>query len=199
MGKFIVIEGMDGAGTTTQSKLLAEVLRKLGYSVETSAEPTKSAIGMEARRILKLSIEHEPAQLATLALLFAADRMNHIHSLLNPALKNNDFVIVDRYVLSSLVYQGLHLPAAFVQEINRFSLNPDLTIVLDIDAKKAISRLSARGGPKDFYESGELLEKIRARYLHFAEKLPDTALVDGEGAISAVHSHILHLVRSKFL
>ncbi len=200
MGKLIIIEGMDGAGTTTQTKLLAQNLRARGLKVLTSAEPTNSSIGLEARKLLASSIENEPNLLTTLALCFAADRMHHVHHTLGPALKSHDFVIVDRYVLSSLVYQGLHLPTSFVKEINRYALVPHLTIVMDIDAKIAFERLSARSGKKDFYESGPMLEKIRARYVHFAQsESPNLVLVDASGSVEQVNSHLMHVINNKFL
>ncbi len=200
MGKLIIIEGMDGAGTTTQTKLLAEFLIKCGYKVLSTAQPSKSAIGLEARKLLASStIEHEPHLLTALALCFAADRMHHVHHTLAPALKTHDFVLVDRYVLSSLVYQGLHLPTSFVKEINRYALEPDVTILMDIDADLAFKRLSARSIAKDFYESPQTLEKIRGRYVHFAALEPQkTIVVDASGSIEEVHSHVVHCIRSKF-
>lgn len=199
MGKLIIIEGMDGAGTTTQTKMLADFLLQSGYKVLSSAEPTKSAIGMEARRLLASSIEHEPNLLTTLALCFAADRMHHVHHTLVPALQSHDFVLVDRYVLSSLVYQGLHLPSSFVKEINRYALEPAVTIVMDIDSSVAFKRLSGRSGTKDFYESPATLEKIRHRYLHFAKLEPrNTIIVDASGTVPEVHSHLVHCLKNKF-
>ena len=114
MGKLIIIEGMDGSGTTTQTKMLANFLGGLGYKVSSSAEPTNSSIGQEIRKWLKEPLEKEPYLLSMLALCFAADRMHHVNFVLAPELKTHDFVLVDRYVMSSMVYQGLHLPASFV-------------------------------------------------------------------------------------
>lgn len=199
MGKLIVIEGMDGAGTTTQSKLLADYLQELGHPTIKTAEPTKSVFGQEIRKWLASPIEKEPYLLTMLALAFAADRMHHVHHTLAPALKENDYVIVDRYVLSSLVYQGLHLPSAFVKEINRFALIPDMTLVLDISAKAALGRLAYRKGTKDFYENGTLLEKIRGRYAHFAEQDKEQyTLIDASGTIESVHQHIINVMQQKF-
>ncbi|MCA9507677.1 MAG: dTMP kinase [Myxococcales bacterium] len=199
MAKLIVVEGMDGAGTTTQTKLLVDYLNHQGMKVLSSAEPTKSSLGLAARKFLASPIENEPHLLTALALCFAADRMQHIYDVLEPALKTHDFIVLDRYVLSSLVYQGLHLPTTFVKEINRYALVPHLTIVLDVNARVAFERLSGRNGKKDFYESADLLEKIKARYIHFAGQDPaHTVLVDASGDISQVHSHIVHLFKSKY-
>lgn len=199
MGKMIVIEGLDGAGTTTQSKLLLSYLEKRGISAIRTAEPTKSPFGQEIRKWLASPIEKEPYLLTMLALAFAADRMHHVHHTLVPGLRDNEFVIVDRYVLSSLVYQGLHLPSSYVKEINRFALIPDMTLVLDIPAKDALVRLAGREGGKDFYESRTLLEKIRGRYAHFASEDPEQyTLIDAAGSIDSVHQHIINVVQQRF-
>jgi dTMP kinase len=198
-GKLIVIEGIDGAGTTTQAKMITSHLSFVGYKAINSAEPTKSAIGQEIRRMLAQSLEKEPDMLVSLALCFAADRMQHIHELILPSLNKCDFVILDRYVLSSLVYQGLHLPTSFVKEINQFALKPDLTIILDVEASLAHERLSRRVLAKDFYENADMLEKIRGRYLHFAKDDPtNTVLIDGSDSVDQVQSHIWHVLSQRF-
>lgn len=191
-GKLIVIEGMDGAGTTTQTAGLAAELKKRGFKVLTSAEPTKSPLGQEIRRMLSLPIAKDQEMLIALALCFAADRMQHIHSTILPALKTHDYVLLDRYVLSSLVYQGLHLPSGFIKELNQFALKPYMTLIIDVDEKLAYERLSARALLKDFYESPEFLGKIRERYLHFAQKEERMVLIDGSGTVFEVLSHLMH-------
>ena len=197
MGKLIIIEGMDGSGTTTQTKLLADYLRSLGYKVSQSAEPTNSAIGQEIRKWLKEPIEKEPHLLTMLALCFAADRMHHVHFVLAPELKTHDFVLVDRYVMSSMVYQGLDLPASFVAEINNFALKPDLTLLLDVPASVAFERIGFRKGPKDFYESVPVLNRLRERYLHFAKLDPKKlALIDASESIELVHKHIVTIINN---
>jgi dTMP kinase len=199
LGNFVVLEGMDGVGTTTQTRKLVAYLRSLGLSVTESAEPTTSVIGQEIRRILKMPIDGEKNLLACLALCFAADRMQHIHQTVMPAMLKQDFIVLDRYVMSSLVYQGLHLPSTFVKEINRFALSADLTIVLDMDPKRAHERLAQRNGPLDFYESFEFLSQLRGRYLHFAKEEPSsTVIIDGDGSMEDVHSHVVHVIRERF-
>jgi dTMP kinase len=178
---------------------LANRLRSLGFAVVESREPTTSVIGQEIRRMLSLSVEKNSQLLTALALCFAADRMQHIHDVIAPALKNQDFIILDRYVLSSLVYQGLHLPAEFVNEINKFAIKPDLTMILDIDPKLAYDRLFLRIGSKDFYETPEMLSKLRSRYLHFAKDEPDKAIIDAQGTIEAVERHIFVMVEQAFI
>lgn len=195
MGKLIILEGMDGSGTTTQSKMLVSYLEKMGHRVSASAEPTKSPLGQEIRKWLAKPLEQEPHLLAMLALCFAADRMHHVHFGLAPDLKTHDFVIVDRYVLSSLVYQGLHLPLSFVKEINHFALKPDLTLVLQVPAQLAYDRIVARSGNKDFYESKPLLERLEKRYLELAEQDPEhTVILDGTGSKEQVHQRLIDIL-----
>ncbi len=192
-GKLVVIEGMDGAGTTTQTKELSLKLQQLGYSVLTSAEPTKSELGLEIRRMLALPIAKDRQMLISLALCFAADRMQHLHSIVGPALKTYDFVLLDRYVLSSLVYQGLDLPIEFIREINQFAMKPHVTFILDVEVELALERLSKRSSTRDFYEAPELLKKIKERYVRLGHE-EKMALVDGNGSVEEVQSHILHVL-----
>jgi dTMP kinase len=193
-GKLIVIEGIDGAGTTTQTRGLALELERRGKKVLVSAEPTKSPLGQEIRRMLAMPIAKDHEMLVALALSFAADRMQHIYLTIMPALKTHDYVLLDRYVLSSMVYQGLHLPSGFIKEINQYAVKPHMTFVIDIDAHVAFERLSMRAQPKDFYESLEFLEKLKERYLHFAQKEENIVLIDGEGSVEQVQSYILHIL-----
>jgi dTMP kinase len=197
-GKLIVLEGMDGAGTTTQAQLLVNHLEGQGATVVMSAEPTKSAIGREARRLLASPIEGDQDLLVSLALCFAADRMQHVHDVIAPSLHRGDLVVLDRYVMSSLVYQGLHLPSSFVREINRYAIKPDLTIVLDVDATIAFDRLKQRGSTKDFYETPATLLKIKNRYLQFADDEPGkTVVIDANKTVEIVHERILAVLAEK--
>lgn len=199
-GKLIVIEGMDGAGTTTQAAMLVEYLAHAGFSVFKSREPTDSRIGQETRRLLGMSIENHHDLLVTLALCFAADRMQHVHETIKPGLSTHDFIVLDRYVLSSMVYQGIHLPLSFVREINSYAIKPHLTVILDVDSKVALERLSARASHKEFYESPTLLSKIRSRYLQFAkESTEPTVLIDAHGDMEHVHAQIVQAVRERLL
>jgi dTMP kinase len=198
-GKLLVIEGMDGAGTTTQTKLLGDHLRALGFKVLTSREPTTGALGQEARRFLAMPIENNKNLLTALALCFAADRMEHIDKEILPGLGEYDFVILDRYVMSSFVYQGLHLDTSWVKEINRFHLPPDLTLVIDVETNNAIERLERRAGHKEFFETKEIQEKIRHRYRKLAEAGGGaTVVIDAGGSIEEVFEEIMQVIRCKF-
>lgn len=191
--KFIVVEGMDGTGSTTQTRMLASHLTTLGYRVTTSFEPTKSVVGQEIRGLLKYSGHKSKEFLVNLALCFAADRMQHAREVILPALLEHDFVILDRYVLSSLVYQGMDLPTSFVKAINQYAPTPHVTVVLDLDVDEALNRIRGRSMQKDFYETKPMLEKIRERYRHFAQKEPHTVLVDADGDAGQVHQRIFQI------
>src|SRR5262245_58804737 len=117
-GRFIVVEGVDGSGSTTHTRLLAKALRKRGHRVHTNCEPTTGPVGGLIRQVLQKRItipgESGPKSLgwSTMALLFAADRLDHLDSEITPALRKGEWVISDRYDLSSLAYQSLTAPSA---------------------------------------------------------------------------------------
>ncbi len=169
-GKLIVLEGIDGSGTSTQIELLSSYLRSLDKRVLVSKEPTDGPIGRYTRELLKKNLAGEEHLSATLALCFAADRMEHIHNIIMPALKVYDFILLDRYVLSSLVYQGLHHKLDFIKAINQYAILPDFTILLDIDEKIAIERINNRSLERDFFEEISLLKRLRNSYLELVKK-----------------------------
>ncbi|MGB9631666.1 MAG: dTMP kinase, partial [Candidatus Methanodesulfokora sp.] len=138
-GGLIALEGIDGSGTTTHSKILYERISGMGFKAFLTHEPTDGPIGMIIRDVLsgRLKAEHD-----VLALLFAADRLSHVHEISD--LMKNCFVITDRYLFSSIAYQGLFLPESWVRSINSRAPLPDLAILLDIDADTAINRIKNR-------------------------------------------------------
>lgn len=172
---FIVIEGLDGAGTTTQSRRVAEVLRQKGQPVSLSQEPSDGPIGVLIRQMLSMRVtipdadgEHQPVGRETLALLFAADRLDHLDADVNPALARGDIAISDRYYHSSLAYQGDvdgedSVDYGWVQEINGRARIPDLTVFLEAPVDLCLARLADRGR-RDIYESRQKLERLQQRY-----------------------------------
>lgn len=202
-GCFIVIEGIDGSGSTTQADLLASELRRRGRRVTQTREPTSGPIGALIRQVLthRLGVTgaegrwRAPAW-TTMALLFAADRCDHGDVLIRPRLEQGEIVISDRYLLSSLAYQSLTAdePDAleWIRGINQQALQPDLTIVLDIDAELAAERRSSRGGAPELYELDELQRRLAAFYARGHELLPGRVLhVDASGTPNRVHEAIL--------
>lgn len=193
-GKFIVLDGIDGSGTSTQIKLLSDFLQEKGLKVKLSHEPTSFAIGQEIRKILSSNTPNDELEYARLALMFAADRMDHVCKVIKPALENYDFVILDRYVLSSLVYQGLSMPLSWVEEINHYAIKPDLTIVMDLNPEDALKRLEKRASTKDFFEEINFLKKLSQRYLDLAHKDASCVILESSGTINDVHSKIVKQV-----
>ena len=143
-GRFVVLEGIDGAGTTTQMGKLASRLRAVGNKVvRATREPSDGPIGMMVRQILtgRIVAPGGAPGWATMALLFAADRMDHVESEIEPILAEGGIVISDRYDASSLAYQsvssgrGGEQAVDWIRQLNRHALRPDLTIVLDVSAE----------------------------------------------------------------
>lgn len=186
-GRFIVLEGLDGAGTTTQGALLAARLLEHGIPVELTREPTDGVLGRIARSFTDGRAHFEPE---TVALTFAADRIEHtveIRSLLDAGT----WVVSDRYVASSLAYQTSQgLPFDWVRTLNMRAMEPDATVFVDTSVASCVARLDARGefntGP---FDQAAALEKARDLYLQaFASDIPLGALVevDGDGEREAV-------------
>ena len=155
---YIVFEGIDGAGKSTQINLLKEWLEANGFRVETLVEPTDSEVGKLIRRILQRPDATEDRVQKTLGLLFAADRM-----LIMDKLNDESKVIIsDRSFISSLAYQE---PAEWIEVLNKYAKKPDLLILLDLDVKKSVARTSG----EDTFENEEILTNVRANYLNLVE------------------------------
>ena len=156
---FVAIEGIDGAGTTTQTKLVAEALRARKLTVHTTHEPSARNIG----KLIRAELQGGTMPEAAMALLFAADRLDHYHNEIGPALARQAIVLSDRYVLSSLVYQGEALGGWPVQ-LNAHAPTPDLTVLIAIAPEVAIERRIARGGAVERYDDASLQSRLSSRY-----------------------------------
>lgn len=162
-GLFIALEGIDGSGTTTQARRLRDwIAQQTTKTVVTTCEPTTGPIGTLIRGYLRREIEDPSGK--TLALLFAADRIDHVQREIAPHLKAGHIVISDRYVYSSLAYQSLSVDLEWVSLLNREAPEPDLTIYLQVDAETALRRVDARGQARELFEALELQKQIAARY-----------------------------------
>lgn len=177
---FIVIEGIDGAGTSTHSKLLASRFEKAGYAVIRTFEPTDHSIGNFIRKILKKVIADVSLNDQTMSFLFMADRASHLTNVIEPYLNNDVVVICDRYYFSTLVYQPLLYSKGDKQKFDAFLwqllvesdvfLTPDLTIVLDLPTEQACNRIHCRDKSIEIYENVELLSNARERYVELISK-----------------------------
>lgn len=179
-GVFIAFEGGEGAGKTTQARLAAIWLRDHGYDVVTTYEPGATKIGMRLRAML---LDRDTTGLSDRAetLLYAADRADHVANVIKPAIERGAIVVSDRYVDSSLAYQGFgrQLPVEDIARVNAWAtggLVPDLTVLLELPPQEGLNRLSA---PADRIESEsrEFHERVRQGFRALAEADPDRYLV----------------------
>ena len=191
-GRFVVLEGIDGSGTTTQAARLAAWLKQKDLPVEPTREPTDGPVGSLIQRALKGEIELDEK---ALALLFAADRIEHVHGVIEPALARGSWVISDRYVLSSLAYQSVHVPLPWVRLLNQYAPWPDVTFLLDAPVEVCLQRIRALGRPTEHYEKAETLQRIRENYQALAEALLDggkrIVVLDAAEPPEAVHQKIV--------
>ncbi|MFX1392484.1 MAG: dTMP kinase [Promethearchaeota archaeon] len=190
---FIVIDGVDGSGTTTHCRLLAGFLESEKLEVHLTQEPSKSEIGILLRKFLRDS--NIPP--TTDALLFAADRDLHYHNEIKQKLDEGYIVISDRYLESSIIYQSLQsndISVNWVKKINKYVGQPDLTIILDIDPRISLARKTEENLEK--FEDTSFLDKVRDLYLSRAKKL-DYYIVNSDDIIEFVQEKIQKIVIDK--
>ncbi|MFX0077030.1 MAG: dTMP kinase [Candidatus Hermodarchaeota archaeon] len=182
---FIVLDGIDGSGTSTHSKLLAGFLSLKGLKIYLTQEPSNSDVG----KLLRTYLKDDKIPAATDALLFAADRVLHFHTDIKKKLEEGYIVISDRYLESSIAYQSSQsedISVDWVKNLNKFAGTPDLTIILDIDPRVSIVRKQHK--VLDKFEDVSLLEKVRQVYLDRAKT---------EGYIVIITDDIIEIAQSK--
>ena len=191
-GTFIVIEGADGAGTTTQSKKLADQLDS-----DWTFEPTDNSIGNKVDQMIS-SDNYSPE---SIALGFAADRMIHLEQEIIPRLKNGETVVCDRYYHSSLVYQPvLGADYNWVKKINREAIKPDLTIIIDVSAEEGMSRVQERGEGDNIFEKLDFQQKVVLKYRRLEDDLDEEiVIIDGSKSIEEVSNRIKQILDRKNL
>lgn len=192
-GVFICLEGGDGAGKSTQSKLLCEWLESLGHSVLLTREPGGTRAGQQMREILLDPATGELSPRAE-ALLYAADKAQHVDHVIMPALERGEVVVTDRYVDSTLAYQGAGraIPEEELAAIARWAtcdLRPHLTVLLDQEPDHGLDRFTGRdrieGEPVEFHQ------RVRQHFVSLAQVDPDHYLVlDARESIDAIHEQI---------
>ncbi len=164
-GVFFTIEGIDGSGKTTQSKDLVDSLIKNGFNAVYTMEPSKGQIGTFIKEKIILNKKVSPE---VEALLFAADRFEHINSEILPLLREGKIVVSDRYVYASIAYQGAQgIDLEWIESLNYFTIEPDLAIYIDIPPSVGISR---KKGKKSVFENLESLSKVRKIYQDLVDK-----------------------------
>lgn len=183
MSLFVTIEGPDGAGKSTQARLIAEYLRGFGHDVVVTREPGGTALGERIRSVLLGSNDCAIVPRAE-ALLMTAARAQHVSDVIEPALRNGQIVLCDRFADSTLAYQGAGrgLPPDELEQLQQFAiddLRPDLTVLLDLPVSSGLARREKSGVPLNRLDLDEIdfHERVRAWYLEAARRDPDRWLV----------------------
>ena len=192
---FIVLDGIDGSGTTTHSKFLKGYLESEGLKVHLTKEPTSSEIGVLLRKFLK--DEKIPPMVD--ALLFAADRAFHYYGEIKKKLDEGYIVISDRYIESSIIYQSVSSKAIsveWVKTINKFVGKPDITIILDVDPRISLKRKEDQELEK--FEVTSFLDEVRALYLSRAKE-EGYEVINSDDIIELVQEKIQNIVKNNLL
>ena len=200
-GLFIVLEGPDGAGISTQTGLLQSHLSARGIRSFATKEPTLGPIGSVLRQVLSQRLVYPPdipMDDDVIALLFAADRLDHIRVDVLPRLEAGIHVVSDRYRMSSYAYQGVSLGQEWVRALNSRSIAPDLTLFIDVPPEVSQQRITARGSHRELYESEERLRPIYNNYLHLVKEARDAGeriiTIDGSLPVGMVSNAVLQRV-----
>ena len=191
-GLFICIEGLDKSGKTTQSTLLVESLCRKGYCAIYTSEPSDGEIGNFIRRFILNRKERVHGVVE--ALLFAADRAEHTETIIKPNLKEGKIVISDRYLFSSLAYQGAAgIDINWIKKINKAAIKPDLAIYIDVPVDVILHRCQGR---KSVMEHRKIQEKVREIYMKMVYS-GELILVDGNKPVEEVSEEIEEIVLRK--
>ncbi|MHA1784076.1 MAG: dTMP kinase [Candidatus Helarchaeota archaeon] len=189
---FIVLDGIDGCGSTTHTKLLEKWFKDLKLEVYITHEPTNSNIGKIIKENLKLDKSFPELD----ALLFAADRIKHSKEISN-LLKNKINVISDRYFESSIAYQGAQgLDLNWIKTLNKNILEADIYIILDVDPKISLERITKERRFLEKFEKLETLRKVRSIFLKRANEM-GYDIIDSSASIELVHEKITNIIRKR--
>ena len=199
--RFITFEGGDGTGKTTIINKLASELESLGYEILKSREPGGSKISEQIRNVI-LSVDNTEMDYMTEALLYAASRRQHLVEIIKPAINSGKIVICDRYVDSSLAYQGYArgLGISEVYEINNYAIGgffPDLTIYIDIDPEIGISRIKNNNRDMDRLdlERIDFHNQVREGYLKVSKMFPERIkVINGNQTIDEIYNEIRKII-----
>ncbi len=189
------VEGIDGVGKSTVIRLTADELRRRGYLVYVTSEPSDSPIGLFIRKnVLESNLEVEPT---ALALLFAADRVVHYNRVIRPKVQEGYIVITERYIESTVAYQGSQgVPIEWIMEINSTVAEPDLVIILNAPLSTVAGRLTSRGTLEYFERNISFLKSIQETYLRRARER-NYPVIDASRLIKDVVNDVLTLIEDK--
>jgi len=192
---FIVFEGVDGAGSSTQTQLLSEWFKKHNLPVLATKEPTNNLIGGLIRGVLTKEWALNPAGLQ---LLFSADRAHHLQREIEPALKKGINVICDRYLYSSIAFGGLDLEFDWLWKINKNFLTPDIVFWLKISPQTAINRINQSRAGFELFEEVKKMEKINQNYQKIAKRLKNFYEIDAEQTPQQMLAEEIKIVKRFF-
>lgn len=199
-GRLVVLEGLDGAGTTTQAKRLVDSLIARGQAAHLTREPSDGPIGKLIREMLvgKHAIEDAKISQGTFGLLFAADRLDHMQREVEPQMAKGAIVVSDRWYHSSLAYQGTGAERDWIVSLNERALRPDLTIYLKVRPEVAAQRRVAAGRVQELFEDLRMQEEVDAGYTatfrELAARGERIEILDGELPMDTVTAQIAKLV-----
>ncbi|MCP6726589.1 MAG: dTMP kinase [Patescibacteria group bacterium] len=193
-GKFIVFEGLDGSGQSTQTNLLKHFLSKQGYSILITKEPTlDSQAGKLIRSALDKEKELSPKELQQ---LFAEDRKEHVNNVIIPALEVGTWVISDRYFFSSFAFGASDgIDIEWLIEINKGFPLPDATFLLEVRPEICVQRIQSRGKPQQLFEYEEKLKNVWEGYKKVADRFNGIHIIDGEQSIEKVAEDVTGIIQ----
>lgn len=200
-GKFIVFEGIDGSGKSTQIKQISKRLKAIDYKVYSTFEPTDGPIGSLIRQMLSGKI---PTDQRTIASLFAADRTDHLVnkvSGIRHKIDQGEIILCDRYYFSSYAYHAQYIDMEWVIHANSLNaeiLRPDVTIFIDVDPDICLERIKNSRSNFEMYEKLDVMKKVRANYFKAFDALKGLetiAIINGNSAMEIVEDAILHEVK----
>jgi dTMP kinase len=192
---FIVLEGIDGAGTTTQTTRLVAALHERGLDAHATREPSTGPVGRLLREML--AGQHQPVDATTLGLLFAADRADHLQREIEPALARGAIVVSDRYYHSSLAYQGDGEAFSWVEMLNQKARRPDATFFLEVPVENAAARRAADGRPEELFDRIETQRKVADGYRRAVARLSEReriVVLDGTRGLDELARELLQRV-----
>jgi dTMP kinase len=182
---FIVIEGIDGSGKTTQAKALCESLSKLGYDIVEEREPTDGVIGKFIRQVLGEKVRLD---LMSLQLLFVVDRNEHVKAIKHAI--ENSIVICDRYYYSTIAYgEASGIERRYLEDMNSIFPVPDKTFFIDLSPEKAVERIASSRAKTEIFEKLEFMERISKSYSKFTES--NIEHIDGDKGITEITEELL--------
>jgi len=191
-GKFIVFEGLDGSGQSTQAGLLYRYFQEQNYSAILTKEPAEDfESGKRIRQVLQ---KKETMSSGNLQKLFVNNRKDHLENLIIPCLKEGWLVISDRYFLSTCAFGGINLDIEWLIKLNGNFILPDITFVLDVPSEICLQRIDKRGTTREFFEEKQKLAKVLENYRTLAKRFPNTYLIDGRPLIEVLFKSVLDMI-----